>query len=108
MDESDILRLVDTVVDDADTERLVLALDGAEAEMEYRTVGGRMVITHTGVPDELGGRGLGGVLVRRAVRKALAEDLTIAPWCPFARRWLEQHPDDVGGVAIDWTPPPSS
>ena len=64
------------------------------------------MLVHTGVPDELGGRGLGGVLVRAALERAVAESLTLVPECPFARSWLEKHPDDAARVTIDWPPAP--
>jgi len=25
------------------------------------------------------------------------------PLCPFARSWLERHPDEASAVPIDWT-----
>ncbi len=99
---------VDSVVDDVDAGRLVLVQEGLEAELVYRTAPDLLVLVHTGVPEQLGGRGLGGVLVRRAVRKAVAEGRAIAPWCPFARRWLEQHPDEAAAITIDWSPPPTA
>ncbi len=72
------------------------------AELVYRRRGDRLVLVHTGVPDELGGRGLGGVLVRAAVDRAEAEGLTVVPECPYARAWLEKHPDEAARVAIEW------
>jgi predicted GNAT family acetyltransferase len=94
------------VTDNTDASRFELEVDGHLAELVYRLRGDRLILVHTGVPDELGGRGLGGVLVRAALARAEAEGLTIAPWCPFARAWLEKHPDDAAKVAIDWSPPP--
>jgi predicted GNAT family acetyltransferase len=95
------------VRDDPGHHRLVVEEDGEIAELIYQTQPGRLVLIHTGVPDALSGRGLGGRLVRAAVTRAAAEDLTVVPWCPFARRWLRQHPDVAGTVKIDWeTPPP--
>ena len=70
------------------------------AELVYRIDGKRLVLVHTGVPDELGGRGLGGELVRAALGKARAEDLVIDPQCPFARGWLAKHPDESQGVLV--------
>lgn len=93
-----------TVTDDAARHRFELELDGRLAELVYRLDGDRLVLVHTGVPDELGGRGLGGVLVRAALERAAAESLTLVPECPFARAWLEKHPDDAAGVTIDWPP----
>jgi predicted GNAT family acetyltransferase len=90
------------VTDNPSEQRFELTEDGHTAELVYRVEGDRLRLVHTGVPEELGGRGLGGVLVRAAVDRAQAEGLTIVPDCPFARGWLEKHPDDAARVAIDW------
>ena len=84
-----------------DGSRFLLEIDGHEAELVYRLDGDRLVLVHTGVPDELGGQGLGGVLVRAALDRAEAEGLTIVPECPFARSWLDKHPDEAARVTID-------
>jgi uncharacterized protein len=91
-----------TVTDHPDRHRFELEVDGAVAELVYRRRGDRLVLVHTGVPDELGGRGLGGLLVRAAVDRAEAEGLTVVPECPYARAWLEKHPEEAARVAIDW------
>jgi uncharacterized protein len=93
------------VEDDRPRHRFVVHEDGAVAELVYRTEPGRLILVHTGVPEALAGRGVGGRLVRTAVARAAADDLTVVPWCPFARRWLERHPDIADTVTIDWTPP---
>ena len=49
------------------------------------------------------GHGLGGRLVAAAVEDAARRGLTIVPICPFARGWLERHPDVAATVDIDWT-----
>jgi len=91
------------VVDETDASRFAIAMDGAVAELVYHLNGKRLVLIHTGVPDELGGRGLGGLLVRAALDRARREGLTIVPNCPYARRWLETHADETAGVDIDWS-----
>jgi hypothetical protein len=60
-----------------------------------------MVLVHTGVPGALEGRGVGGLLVRAAVGYAAGEGLTVVPACPFARAWLQRHPDVAALVPID-------
>lgn len=96
------------VVDIPAEDRFVVRTDGAEAELVYRVSGDRIFLVHTEVPDSLGGRGIAGQLVRASLRRAEADHLTIVPWCPFARRWLKEHPDEVGGVHVDFTTPPPS
>jgi len=39
--------------------------------------------------------------MRAAVDKAKQLHLIVVPQCPFARRWLREHPDEHG-VPIDW------
>ncbi|MGH9274992.1 MAG: GNAT family N-acetyltransferase [Acidimicrobiales bacterium] len=90
------------VTDNAEEQRFELTMDGHVAELVYRLEGDRLVLVHTGVPDELEGHGIGGRLVRAALARAELADLTIVPQCPFARAWLERHPDDAARVKIDW------
>jgi uncharacterized protein len=95
-----------TPVDERDARRFALTVDGHDAELTYHLEGGdHLVLDHTGVPDALGGRGLGGVLVRAAVDRAVADGLTLVPRCPFARAWLEKHPHEAGRVEIEWPAP---
>ena len=91
------------VEDRRDENRFVLQDGDTIAELTYHQNGKRFVLIHTGVPDEMGGRGIGGQLVRAALARAVDEGLTIVPNCPFAREWLEKHPDVAAGVSIDWT-----
>jgi len=91
------------VIDDGKRNRFEVDVEGIRAELVYRVIGRRLVIEHTGVPDELAGRGIGGKLVVAAVNKAVADGLTLVPVCPFATTWLRKHPDLVETVSIDWT-----
>lgn len=93
------------VVDLTAESRFVIRLDGAEAELAYRLNGRRIVLIHTEVPATLEGHGLGGRLVRAALRRAAAEGLTVVPWCPFASDFLRRHPDDAAGVNVEWAEP---
>ena len=82
------------------SERFTITEDGHEAELTYRVESDRITLLHTGVPDELGGRGIGGKLVEQAVAKAREEGLTIVPSCSFAKGWLEKHPEAHEGVTV--------
>jgi hypothetical protein len=82
--------------------RFELTADGHLAQLVYERHDDRLVLVHTRVPEALGGRGLGGTLVRYALEVAARDDLTIVPNCPFARRWLREHPDEAARVRIDW------
>ena len=90
------------VIDNTDASRFELRVDGWLAELVYRIRGDRLVLVHTEVPVELEGRGIGGRLVTAAVDRAAREKLTLVPLCPFARGWLERHPEAASKAVIDW------
>jgi predicted GNAT family acetyltransferase len=90
------------VTDNQAESRFELTADGHLAELDYRRRANRLVLVHTEVPESLGGRGIGGLLVQAAVDRAAAEQLTVVPLCPFARRWLERHEDQAARVTVDW------
>ncbi len=99
------------ITDNEAESRLELRVGGHLAELAYRRNGRRLVLIHTEVPPELGGRGIGGALVRAAVDRAARDAMTIVPLCPFARGWLQRHPDAASRVTIDWgdaSPPAAS
>jgi uncharacterized protein len=97
------------VVDLPSESRFVVNGTGGEAELLYSLQGDRLILVHTEVPEALSGQGMGARLVRAALRRARAEALAIVPWCPYARRWLREHPDETAGVVIDWhTPRPAA
>jgi uncharacterized protein len=94
------------VTDNKDQHRFEFISDGKLAELTYRRRADRIVLIHTGVPDELGGRGIAGHLVQAALDRAAKEGLTVVPLCPFARTWLERHPEAARAVSVDWGEPP--
>jgi uncharacterized protein len=96
----------DAVVNDNQAaSRLEVHSDGELGELVYRKNGNRLVLVHTEVPKALGGRGIAGKLVLAALEKAAASGMTVVPLCPYARSWLERHPDEAARVPIDWSAP---
>ena len=90
------------VTDNQAESRFEISDGGYLAELRYHRNGNRLVLIHTEVPEELEGRGFGGKLVVAAIDRAAREGLTIVPFCPFARGWLERHSDVADRAAIDW------
>jgi predicted GNAT family acetyltransferase len=81
--------------------RFETTIDGHLAELMYQRHGDRFLLMHTEVPTELEGKGVGGELVTAAIEFAAANGLTVVPRCPFARGWLERHPDVAKTVSIE-------
>lgn len=63
-----------------------------DAEMTFSRAGDKfLIIDHTGVPEALGGMGVGKALVEHMVMDVRARGLKIIPLCPFTRATLEKH-----------------
>jgi len=73
--------------------RYVARIEGKpEAEMTFSRAGEKiLIIDHTGVPEALGGMGVGKALVEHMVMDVRARGLKIIPLCPFTRATLEKH-----------------
>ena len=82
--------------------RYELSVDGYLAQLVYRERGDHLELVHTEVPDELGGQGIAGKLARFALDDARERGLTVVPYCPFVRSWLEKHPDVAEPQPIAW------
>lgn len=90
------------MIDNADASCFEMTVDGHLGEFVYERDDERIVLVHTGVPDELEGQGIGGALVAAAIDDAATRGLIVVPKCPFARSWLERHPDVAATVEIEW------
>jgi len=77
---------------DSAQQRFEALIDGVRAELDYEQRGDVLCLTHTGVPPEIGGRGVGGELVRAALEYARAKGLRVMPSCSYAASYIERHP----------------
>jgi predicted GNAT family acetyltransferase len=89
------------VVDNRAQSRLEIVEETGIAVLEYRRLGSQLALIHTGVPKQFEGQGYGGDLVEASIRLARDENLSVVPYCPYARAWIEKHPDAVEGVTIE-------
>ena len=90
-------------------------VDGQRAVLDYTLSGSVMNITHTGVPQAIGGRGVAADLMRAALRTARDKGWTVNPICSYAVTYLKKHPqegakqhmDDLLDEALDESYPAS-
>lgn len=78
--------------------RFVAEVDGHTANLDYEMADGVMHITHTRVPEAIGGRGIAGRLVEAALHHARAEGWKVRLLCDYARGWAARHPGAVEGL----------
>lgn len=81
------------------TQRIATQEDGVEAYVEYELDGDVMTITHTIVPEAIGGRGIAGRLVAQAFETARANGWKVRTQCSYAAAWAQKHPDVAGLLA---------
>ena len=74
-------------------QRFVTQAEGHAARVDYIEDEGRLTITHTIVPSEIGGRGIAGELVRAALDYARDAGLKVEPQCSYADVWMRRHPE---------------
>lgn len=82
-----------TVIDNPIKQRYELTLEGHTAVVDYLRKPGRLILTHTGVPSPLEGRGVGSRLVQGVLEDARAKGLRVVSQCTFISRYIERHPE---------------
>ena len=81
------------VTENADQSRFELAVGGNTAVLQYMQRNGALYLTHTEVPPELEGQGIGSRIVKHALEQAKSRGMKVAPWCPFVRAYIDRHPE---------------
>jgi predicted GNAT family acetyltransferase len=73
--------------------RFELELGGAVAAAYYSKTPGVITFTHTEVPQELSGQGVGSKLARGALEAARSQGLKVIAKCPFIGAYIAKHPE---------------
>jgi uncharacterized protein len=81
------------VTDNAQQSRFEMTVDGQTALLQYMERDGALYLTHTEVPTELEGRGIGSRIVKHALEQARSRGMKVAPWCAFVRAYIDRHPE---------------
>lgn len=70
-----------------------LEVEGYTGALDYDLRGTTMTITHTLVPEAIGGRGVAAELTRVALETARANGWKVVPMCSYAVAYLRRHPE---------------
>ena len=82
------------VVDNPERHRFEIDLGGAVAIAEYTLPAGIIMFTHTEVPPEHEGKGIGTALIRAGLASARARGLRVIPICPFFAAYIQRHAEE--------------
>jgi predicted GNAT family acetyltransferase len=81
------------VADNRDRRRYELAVDGHRAIAAYDLDGETITFTHTVVPPELEGQGIGSHLIKAALEDVRQRRLSVVAQCPFVAAYIDKHPE---------------
>lgn len=82
-----------TVVDNPGEHRFEARIDGRVALVSYVRTGDTIILTHTEVPKELQGHGLGNAVAREVLAQTKRAGLNVIVKCPFLTKFIERHPE---------------
>lgn len=80
-----------TISHEQSASRFTTEIDGHFAELDYTVAGNVMTITHTRVPQPIGGRGIAAELMRAALEVADERGWSINPACSYAAAYMRKH-----------------
>lgn len=69
-----------------------LRLEGHRCVLDYTLNRNVMTIIHTGVPSELGGRGLAAEITKFALEYAQSQGWRVIPQCSYVAAYIQKHP----------------
>jgi predicted GNAT family acetyltransferase len=81
------------IVDNSREHRFELPVGDAVAVAYYEHEGGRIVLTHTEVPQELSDRGIGSKLAKGVFEHLRSKGSRVVAKCPFMAGYAARHPE---------------
>lgn len=81
------------VVNNEKQKRFEVRIGNRTAFTEYNVAGNNIVFSHTEVPREFEGQGIGKKLVETALDYARDNELKIIPLCPFVAAFIRRNPE---------------
>ena len=81
------------LTDNPDRKQFELAVEGHTARIEYMIMADKIFLTHTEVPAELEGKGIGSIIVKLALEEVERRGLKLIPLCPFVGKYITRHPE---------------
>lgn len=82
-----------TLKDNTERKQFELDIDGYTARIEYIIMAKKIFLTHTEVPAELEGKGIGSIIVKLTLEEIEKRGLKLIPLCPFTAKYITKHPE---------------
>ena len=79
------------VRDHSERHQFEIDLGDSTAVAVYTLMAGKIMFTHTEVPPQHEGKGVGTALIRAALASARERGLKVIPTCPFFASYMKRH-----------------
>lgn len=73
--------------------RFEIQIEGKLSLVDYIKQENVLVVTHTGVPAELEGRGIAAALTKALLEYVRKNNLKVKPVCPYTKAYIQKHVD---------------
>ena len=87
---------ISDITHDKDNSQLYLELEGERALIDYKIRKDRLYLTHSEVPVEFRGKGIGKILIEKGLTKLLEDgydkEYNIIAKCPFIKYYVAKNP----------------
>jgi predicted GNAT family acetyltransferase len=83
-------------MDNTEARRYEFKINGFVPRVEYIKTKDKIFLTHTEVPGELEGKGVGFTLVDAVLKEVERLQLPMVPLCPFVAAYIKRHPEWKG------------
>lgn len=81
------------LIDNTEKNQYEFHVNGFIPKIQYRKTGNKIYLTHTEVPVELQGKGIGNLLIKEVLEDIKQKELKLVPICPFVAAYIKRHPE---------------
>lgn len=79
------------LIDNTEKNQYEFHVNGFIPKIQYRKTGNKIYLTHTEVPVELQGKGIGNLLIKEVLEDIKQKELKLVPICPFVAAYIKRH-----------------
>lgn len=83
------------LIDNSSAKQYEIEIEGQIARIKYVKDRGKIYLTHTNVPKNLEGKGIGTYLLEKVLEDVKKQELSIGslPQCSFITAYIRHHPN---------------
>ncbi len=83
---------VPKLINNENAKQYELEAEGLKARIEYIIAKNNVIyLTHTEVPSQLEGKGIGSTIVKLALEDIKSREMQLMPLCPFVAAYIKRH-----------------